>query len=190
MMVKTGLYFGSFNPIHNGHLMIANYLTAFSDLDELWFVVSPHNPLKPASELLNEKDRLLLCQEAIQGHPKLRVCDVEFSMPRPSYTIDTLSLLTKKYPDHIFTFICGMDSLAQIHRWKEYHKILDGYRIFVYPRKGYHQTLTHPNVYPIDAPEVEVSSTFIRQAVREGRDIRYFVHPTVWDAIKENDYYR
>lgn len=190
MVVKTGLYFGSFNPIHNGHLMIANYLMAFSDLDELWFVVSPHNPLKPSSELLDEEARLSLCKMAIQDHPRLKVSDVEFTMPRPSYTIDTLRLLSTQYTDRAFTFICGMDSLENIHRWKEYQEILDGYRIFVYPRKGCQQTMTHRNVHLVDAPEVEISSTFIRHAIREGRDLRYFVHPQVWSAIEENKYYK
>lgn len=175
--MKIGLYSGSFNPIHHGHVMLANYLVEFSDLDELWFVVSPQNPLKRKAELMKDEDRLRMVKLAIGDDPRMKASDIEFSMPQPSYTIHTLRALSERHPDDQFVFICGMDSLQNLPRWREYQAILDGYELLVFPRKGYDggELLKHPHVKVLETPVIEVSSTFIRKSMKEGKDVRHFM---------------
>ena len=176
-MRRIGLYSGSFNPIHHGHVMLANYLVEFSDLDELWFVVSPQNPLKKKEDLMSNLDRLKMVKLAIGDDPRMKASDIEFSMPRPSYTINTLRALSAKYPNDQFVFICGMDSLQGMHNWRKYQDILDGYELLVFPRKGYDggDLIHHPHVTVLETPIIEVSSTFIRECLKEGRDVRHFM---------------
>ena len=176
-MRRIGLYSGSFNPIHHGHVMLANYLVEFSDLDELWFVVSPQNPLKKKADLMDDMDRLKMVELAIGDDTRMKASDIEFSMPQPSYTINTLRALSEQYLEDQFVFICGMDSLENMHRWREYQAILDGYELLVFPRKGYDggELLNHPHVKVLETPVIEVSSTFIRKCLKEGRDVRHFM---------------
>ena len=190
-MKKVGLYSGSFNPIHHGHVMLANYLVEFSDLDELWFVVSPQNPLKKKSELLDDAERLKLVQLAVGDDPRFRVSDVEIHLPTPSYTINTLTALSEQYPDCQFVFICGMDSLQNLKNWREYQKILDNYELLVFPRVGYDggDLINYPSVTVLDTPILEISSTFIRQCVREGRDVRHFMPERAFLYMKEHHFY-
>lgn len=175
--MKIGLYSGSFNPVHHGHVMLANYLVEFSDLDELWFVVSPQNPLKKREDLMKDKDRLKMVELALEGDSRLKVSDIEMSLPLPSYTINTLRALSAKYPDDQFVFICGMDSLQGLPRWREYQAILDGYELLVFPRKGYDggELIHHPHVKVLETPVIEVSSTFIRNSMKAGKDVRHFM---------------
>lgn len=175
--MKIGLYSGSFNPVHHGHVMLANYLVEFSDLDELWFVVSPQNPLKKREDLMKDEDRLKMVELALEGDSRLKVSDIEMSLPLPSYTINTLRALTSQYPDDQFVFICGMDSLQGMHRWREYQAILDGYELLVFPRKGYDggELIHHPHVKVLETPVIEVSSTFIRNSMKAGKDVRHFM---------------
>lgn len=191
-MKKTGLYFGSFNPIHHGHIMLANYLVEFSDLDTLWFVVSPQNPLKKKTDLLDDEERLQMVRLAIGEDPRFDVSDVEFSLPQPSFTINTLTALSLKHPDIQFVVICGMDSLEDFHRWKDYERILTEYKLLVFPRRGYHggRFVTHPSVTVLETPIIEISSTFIRRCIREGRDVRHFIPEKAFDYLNEHRFYR
>jgi nicotinate-nucleotide adenylyltransferase len=184
---KIGIYSGSFNPIHHGHLMLANYLVAFSDLDELWFVVSPQNPLKKKEDLMDDDDRLEMVRRAIGDDPRMKASDIEFSMTQPSYTIHTLRALSERYPNDRFVFICGMDSLQGLLRWKEYQAILDGYELLVFPRKGYDggALLHHPHVKVLETPVIEVSSTFIRNCLKEGKDVRHFMPEKAYSYLME-----
>lgn len=175
--MRIGLYSGSFNPIHHGHVMLANYLVEFSDLDELWFVVSPQNPLKKREDLMRDEDRLKMVELALEGDARLKVSGIEMSLPLPSYTINTLRALSAKYPDDQFVFICGMDSLQGLPRWREYQAILDNYELLVFPRKGYDggELIHHPHVKVLETPVIEVSSTFIRNSMKAGKDVRHFM---------------
>ncbi len=188
--MNIGLYFGSFNPIHIGHLIIANHIVENSNLDKIWFVLSPHNPLKEAHTLLNEYNRLHLVQLAIENNTKFRASNVEFHLPKPSYTIDTLTYLKEKFPLENFTVIMGSDSFQNLPRWKNYEQILQQYHIIVYNRPGFDvkQELNH--VQLIDAPLLEISSTFIRQQIKAGKSIRYLLPQAVADYILENNYYK
>ena len=190
-MKKIGIYSGSFNPIHHGHVMLANYLVEFSDLDELWFVVSPQNPLKKKAELLDDAERLKMVRLAVGDDPRFRVSDVEMHLPTPSYTINTLTALSKQHPDCRFVFICGMDSLQNFKNWREYQKILDNYELLVFPREGYDggDLARHPSVTVLKTPILEISSTFIRQCVKEGRDVRHFMPERAFRYMKENRFY-
>ena len=191
-MKKVGIYSGSFNPIHHGHVMLANYLVEFSDLDELWFVVSPLNPLKQKAELLDDAERLKMVQLAIGDDPRFHVSDVEMHLPRPSYTINTLTALSEQHPDCQFVFICGMDSLQNLTRWREYQKILDNYKLLVFPREGYDggELVHHPSVTILETPILEISSTFIRQCVKEGHDVRHFMPEKAFLYMQEQCFYR
>jgi nicotinate-nucleotide adenylyltransferase len=189
--MKIGLYFGSFNPIHHGHLIIANYALQQSDLDQAWFVVSPQNPLKESASLLNEYHRLYLISEAIEGEKALKVSDIEFKLPRPSYTIDTLTYLHEKYPQHQFVVIMGSDGFQNLQKWKNYQNILLNYELYVYKRAGFEIAASHPQarIRVMDAPLLQISSTYIRKNVRQGRSIRYLVPEKVREEIERNGYY-
>lgn len=190
--MKIGLFFGSYNPIHHGHLIIANYLLQNSDLKQVWFVVSPQNPLKPSSTLLNEYQRLFLVQTAIEGENQMRSSDIEFRLPRPSYTIDTLTYLEEKYPDHQFVVIMGSDSFQNLPRWKNYQQILTRYPLYVYVRPGHPATEVYEkaDVQIFNAPLLEISATYIRETIRRGYSIRFLVPDKVKDEIERNGYYR
>jgi nicotinate-nucleotide adenylyltransferase len=189
--IKTGLFFGSFNPVHIGHLIVAAYMREFSDLDQVWFVISPHNPLKKKSTLLADHHRLMLVKTAIEDDPKFRACDIEFKMPRPSYTIDTLTYLDEKYPGHRFVLIAGTDILATFHKWKNFRVLLEQYQIYIYSRPGYNagDFAGHPSINFFNAPLMEISSSFIRQAIKNGKDVRYMLPPKVWQYIREMHFY-
>jgi len=191
-MRKVGIYSGSFNPIHHGHVMLANYLVEFSDLDELWFVVTPQNPLKQKAELLDDAERLKMVQLAVDGDPRFHVSDIEMHLPRPSYTINTLTALSEQHPDCQFVFICGMDSLQNLTRWYQYQNILDNYKLLVFPREGYDggELANHPSVTILKTPILEISSTFIRQCIKEGRDVRHFVPEKVFCYLQQRDFYK
>ena len=190
-MKKVGIYSGSFNPIHHGHVMLANYLVEFSDLDELWFVVSPQNPLKKKEDLLDDDERLKMVQLAVGNDPRFSVCDIEMHLPTPSYTINTLTALSEQYPGCQFVFICGMDSLQNLHFWREYQRILDNYELLVFPREGYDggALVNHSSVSILKTPILEISSTFIRQCVKEGRDVRHFMPEKAFLYMKERHFY-
>ena len=190
-MKKVGIYSGSFNPIHHGHIMLANYLVEFSDLDELWFVVTPQNPLKKKEDLLDDDERLKMVELAVGDDPRIFVSDIEMHLPTPSYTINTLTALSEQHPDCEFVFICGMDSLQNFKNWREYQKILDNYELLVFPREGYDggDLKDYPSVSILKTPIVEISSTFIRQCVKEGRDVRHFMPEAAFFYMKQNRFY-
>ena len=190
-MKKVGIYSGSFNPIHHGHVMLANYLVEFSDLDELWFVVSPQNPLKKKEDLLDDDERLKMVLLAVDDDSRFKVSDIEMHLPTPSYTINTLTALSRQYPDNQFVFICGMDSLQNFKNWREYQKILDNYELLVFPREGYYggELINYPSVTVLKTPILEISSTFIRQCIKEGRDVRHFMPEKAFNYLKQNRFY-
>lgn len=190
--MKVGLYFGSFNPIHHGHLIIANFILQSTDLDQVWFIVSPHNPLKPSSNLLNEYHRLFLVQLAIEGENKLRASDIEFKLPKPSYTVTTLTYLREKFPQQSFAIIMGSDSFQNLDKWKNHTHILGNYPIYVYVRPGHEQisAYSNANIHILKAPLLEISATHIRKNIKEGKSIRYLVPEKVMDEIERNGYYR
>ncbi len=190
--MNIGLYFGSFNPIHIGHLAIANYMIEFSDLDEIWFVVSPQNPLKKKSSLLNEFDRFDMVELAIKDDLRMKPSDIEFNLPKPSYTIDTLTYLSEKNQKHNFNLIVGADSLQSFHKWKNYEEILKQYKLFVYPRPNCNidSYKDHENVKIINAPLMEISSSFIRKSIKEEKDIRYFLPAEVFKHIEKMIFYK
>ncbi len=193
MTKKIGFFSGSFNPIHIGHLILASYIGEFTDLDEIWFVVSPRNPLKEAGVLLDDALRLEMVRLALEDYERMKVSDVEFHMPRPSYTIDTLTKLTEEHPDKEFTLIIGGDNWRQFHKWKEPEKLTSNYRLFIYPRLGEEVMIPpqlHSSVQLINAPIVEISSTFIREGIRAGRNKRAFLPSKVYDFIVRNRLYR
>lgn len=190
--MKIGLFFGSFNPIHTGHLIIANYLQQTTDLDKVWLVVSPQNPLKSKDTLLNEYDRLHLINLAIEENPNLSVNNIEFSLPKPSYTIDTLTYLCEKHPQHQFCLIMGSDNIETLHKWKNYQQILEKYPIYVYKRRGSDTNpyTNNPNVKLLDFPFIDISATFIRESIKNGISMQYFLPNKVWEYINEMSLYR
>lgn len=191
--MNIGLYFGTFNPIHIGHLILANHIAEYTNLDQVWLVVTPHNPFKQKSSLLNDYLRLEMVQIAIENYPKLKASDIEFKLPQPNYTVNTLSYLEEKYPQNNFSLIMGEDNLESLNKWKNYEVLLERYQIFVYPRvydnKQESEFLKHPNVLKIDAPIVELSSTFIRDAIRNKKNVKPLLPDKVWEHIDKNLYY-
>lgn len=183
--IKTGIFGGSFNPIHIGHLALANYLCEYSDLDEIWFLVSPHNPLKEQSDLWNDNLRLELVKLAVADYPRFHASDFEFHLPRPSYTVNTLDALQAACPEREFTLIIGADNWEIFPRWYKATEILAKHRVMVYPRPGYsiNSEGLPSSVQVVNTPLLEVSSTFIRQALKEEKDIRYFLHPAVYEHL-------
>lgn len=191
---NIGLYFGTFNPIHIGHLTIANHMAEFSDLDEIWLVVTPHNPFKKKSTLLDNHHRLEMVRLATENYPKLKPSTVEFDLPQPNYTVNTLAVLEEKYPDYTFNLIMGEDNLKSLHKWKNYEVILDRYSIFVYPRisEGVieHQFKDHAKITKVKAPIMEISSTFIRTSIAQDKNIRPLLSDGVWTYADEMNFYR
>ena len=201
MSKRIGLYFGTFNPIHVGHLIIANHMVQYAALDDLWFVVSPQNPLKPKASLLADYHRLALVRIAVDNNFKLRASNIEFDLPQPSYTIHTLAALSEKHPDHDFTIIMGEDNLNTLPKWKNYDQILEHYSILVYPRVESDENLSvisgdrsdlldHPKVTMVDAPLMKISASFIRKAVHDGNDVRYLLTEPVLKYVDEMNFYR
>lgn len=190
--LQVGLFFGSFNPPHIGHLAIGNYIVEFAGLNQVWFVVSPQNPLKDKDILLREYDRLELVRQAVENDLRFRVSDAEFRLPKPSYTINTLNYLKEKFPDHTFSLVMGSDNLESFRQWKDYETIMENFRILVYPRPGTaaNAQIVHPNITLLKAPMMEISSTFIRDSVKAGKDMRYFVSSRVWEYLDKMNYYR
>jgi nicotinate-nucleotide adenylyltransferase len=189
--VKIGLFFGSFNPIHTGHLIIASLMAETTDLKKVWFVVSPQNPFKPSKGLLHEFDRYDMVRAAVHDNYKLEASDVEFNLPKPSYTIHTLVYLQEKHPDKKFVLIMGEDNLTSFRKWKNQEMILENYGLYVYPRPGVQLSdlKTHPNVRFVDAPMLDISATFIRNCVRNKQSIRYLVPDVVEEAIRSKGFY-
>jgi nicotinate-nucleotide adenylyltransferase len=197
--MKIGLYFGTFNPIHIGHLIIANHMAEHADLDQIWMVVTPHNPLKKKDTLLKDAIRLELVYLATENYPKIKPSDIEFKLPQPSYTVNTLAYIQEKYPNNEFSLIMGEDNLKSFHKWKNYEVILQNHDIYVYPRLDAKNTLAevkkdtlenHSKIHFIDAPVVEISATFIREAIKKNINIQPLLPIKVWEYIDHNNLYR
>ncbi len=189
--MKIGLYFGSFNPVHNGHLIIAKHVINNTDLKQVWMVISPQNPLKKSNSLLNKYDRLNMVQSALEGETKIKASTIEFNLPTPSFTIDTLAYLKEKHKQHQFSIIMGSDSFTNIKNWKNYEMIIKNYEIYIYQRTGYPiQNTEESIVNKLEAPLIEISSSAIRKIIKDGKSIRYLVPDVVDQQIKENKYYK
>jgi len=189
--MKIGLYFGSFNPIHTGHLIIASHVLNETDLEKIWFVVSPQNPFKPSATLLNEYDRLHLVQQAIEADDRLRASEIEFSLPKPSYTAHTLTYLGEKYPSHQFSIIMGSDSFQNLSNWKNGEVIAANYPLLIYRRPGFEINNTlNANITIMEAPLLEISATHIRELIKLGKSIRYLVPDVVEKEIEKSGFYR
>lgn len=190
--MEIGLFFGSFNPIHIGHLAIANYLLEFGNLNKIWLIVSPHNPLKKGETLLDENERYKMVKLALNGDLEILPSNIEFELPKPSYTNDTLSYLDKTNLDYHFKLIIGSDNLESFDQWKNYETILKNYELIVYPRTGYGlgKYQNHPNVKLIDAPVMEISSSFIRESIQNGKNLKYFLPCNVYEYIIKNNLYQ
>jgi len=198
-MKLIALFFGSYNPIHIGHLIIANYILEFTAINELWFIVSPHNPFKDKKTLISAKHRIEMVNRAIATTQRMKASDIEYTMPRPSYSIDTVTLLKKKYPDHIFHIVLGSDNISKLHKWKNFKKLLMKYKFLVYPRHGFPYSKANlPDIicsfmssfHFINAPKIEISSTFIRNAISQERDLNFFLPGDVYKYISENNLFR
>ncbi len=194
MNKKIGLFFGTFNPIHIGHVIIANHMAEFSDLDEVWLVVTPHNPHKKKSTLLDNHNRLDMVFMACEEFEHLQPSDVEFRLEQPNYTVKTLAHLQEKYPTNEFCLIMGEDNLKTFHKWKNYEVILDNHSLYVYPRKSggkvENQFKDHPKITRVDAPVIEISATFIRDSIKEGKFIKPMLPAKVWEYIIHNNFYK
>lgn len=188
--MKIGLYFGTFNPIHVGHLIIANHMAEHSELEQIWMVVTPHNPHKQKNTLLNDRQRYFMVQLATEDYPKIKASDIEFGLPQPNYTVNTLAHLKDQYPQHEFALIMGEDNLQSLHKWKNYEFILENHDIYIYPRISElaetSQFDNHPRIHKIDAPVVEISSTFIRVAIKDRKNVRPLLPEKVWEEIDRN----
>jgi nicotinate-nucleotide adenylyltransferase len=192
--MKIGLYFGTFNPIHIGHLIIANHMAEHSGLDQVWMVVTPHNPHKKKSTLLEDHHRLHMVRLATDYFEKIESSDIEFKLPQPNYTVHTLAYLKEKFPKNEFSLIMGEDNLSSLHKWKNYETILEHHKIYVYPRLNSSETEStfnnHPNVFRIDAPILELSSTFIRESIKNGKNVIPMLPNKVWEYIDHNLFYK
>lgn len=200
--MKIGLYFGTFNPIHVGHLIIANYMVDYTELDQVWLVVTPQNPLKTKSSLLEDYHRLAMVQLAIEDNDKLMASNIEFDLPKPSYTVQTLAYLREKYPGKEFSLIMGEDNLRTFYKWRNNEEILKYHKLFVYPRviteaetggeerNAAEDLLHHPQVILCDAPVMKLSASFIRKAIREKKDVRYLLTDPVYKYVDEMNFYR
>jgi nicotinate-nucleotide adenylyltransferase len=190
--MKVGLFFGSFNPIHTGHLVIAEYLAENADLDQVWLVVSPHNPLKNKSALLANNHRLAMVKLAVDDSKKIKVSDIEFKLPVPSYTINTILHLKEKYPKHTFTLLLGADNLETFTKWKNYEQLIELCELYVYPRPGYTggNLKDHARVKWVNAPLMEISATYIRNAIKEGKSARFMLPDAVYKYISEMNFYK
>ena len=212
-ITKTGLFFGSFNPIHLGHLMIASYMVEFTEIHDVWFIISPHNPLKEKSTLLPDVNRLYMVNVAVEDEPRFKASNIEFHLPQPSYTIDTLTYMQEKYPTHEFILLAGSDILSSFHKWKNYEQLLSQYQFYIYPRPGgqcgetrqssadeatrerseaasTNAISVHPSIRFVDAPMIEISASFIRNGIREKKDMQYFLPAKVWKYVEEMGFYR
>lgn len=194
-MKKIGLFFGSFNPIHIGHLILANYILENSDMNELWFVVSPQNPFKEKKSLLNDRNRLDMVELAIKNYPDMRASNIEFSLPTPSYTIDTLTYLKEKHPDYSFSLIMGEDNLGSLHKWKNVDLLIKNHHIIVYPRvfegdKKDSKYINHENISLVKAPVIELSATEIRNMIKQGKNIRPMLPPEVFEYLDGSSFYK
>ncbi len=192
--MKVGLFFGTFNPVHIGHLIIGSYMVEFTDLGEVWFVVTPHNPLKVKQSLLPDLHRYRMVEEATEDFPLLKPSNIEFGLPQPNYTINTLAYLSEKYPEHEFVLIMGEDNLKTLHKWKNYEALLENYAVYYYPRI-YSETEDDQmpikgKLHRVEAPVVEISSTFIRNAIKQKKDIRAMLPPGVWNYIDTMNFYK
>lgn len=192
--MKIGLYFGTFNPIHVGHMIIANHMAEHSDLGQIWMVVTPHNPLKQKSSLLDDYHRLHLVNLATEEYPKIKSSDIEFKLSQPNYTVNTLAHLKDKYPQHEFSLIMGEDNLNSLHKWKNYEFIIENHEIYVYPRLNSgeidEQFVNHFKIHRIGAPVIELSSTFIRECIKNKKNIRPLLPEKVWEYVDHNNFYR
>ncbi|WP_395057710.1 nicotinate (nicotinamide) nucleotide adenylyltransferase [Flavobacterium sp.] len=192
--MKIGLYFGTFNPIHIGHLIIANHMAEHSDLEQIWMVVTPHNPLKKKDTLLDDYQRLHLVNLATDDYPKLKPSDIEFKLPQPNYTVNTLAHLRDKFPTYEFSLIMGEDNLNSLHKWKNYDMILQNHEIYVYPRVSSDleniELKNHPKIHIINAPIVEISSTFIRENIKNKKNIQPLLPAKVWEYIDHSNFYK
>lgn len=196
MKKKVGLYFGTFNPIHVGHLIIANYMAQQPGMNEVWLVVSPHNPFKEKNSLLTDHHRLAMAELAVEDNPKLKVSKIEFDLPAPSYTVVTLQALKEKFPGYEFSLIMGEDNLRTFHKWRNYEYILEHFHLFVYPRLKEEQETEknnladHPHVHYVDAPVMNLSSTLIRNSIKAKKDVRYLLTEPVLKYIDEMNFYK
>mgnify|MGYP001231824905 FL=1 len=190
--MKTGLFFGSFNPLHIGHMTIAQYMVEFTDLEQVWFVVSQQNPFKEKSSLLDQNHRLMMVRIATEDHPQFQASDIEFNLSQPSYTVDTLTFLKELYPTHDFALIMGRDNLSSFHKWKNYERILEEHELYVYPRPKSKDCnlLSHPKVHLVHAPLMDISASFIRKCIAEKKEISYFLPHKVWQYIDEMNFYK
>jgi nicotinate-nucleotide adenylyltransferase len=190
--MKTGLFFGSFNPIHIGHLIIANFMATQTDLKKVCFVVSPQNPLKEKNTLARDYDRLHLVKLAIQDNTKLEASDIEFNLPKPSYTIDTLTYLREKHPKKEYVLIMGGDNLATLHKWKNYEQILANYDVYVYKRPNFDlgELAAHPRIHFFDAPMMDISATYIRNCIKNNHSVQYLLPNVVFDYIEGSNLYK
>ena len=192
--MKVGLYFGTFNPIHVGHIIIANHLVEYSDLDEIWMVVTPHNPHKKKNSLLGNHHRYELVYIALEKYPKIKPTDIEFKLPQPNYTVKTLAFIDEKYPQHEFSLIMGEDNLQSFHKWKNYETILENHEIYCYPRIAEGKTKTmfenHHNIHKVAAPIIQISATLIRQGIKSNKNVEPMLPKQVWKYIDEMNFYR
>ena len=189
--MKIGLFFGSFNPMHIGHKIIASYMLEFSDLNKVVFVVSPQNPLKQKDSLLDQHHRLMILKRELEDIPNLDVSDIEFDMPKPSYTIDTLVRLQEKKPKYEYSIIMGSDNLQNFHKWKNYKQILKNHSVYVYPRRGFGIVESHKNIYVVEnVPQMEISAKLIRKHIRSGKDVSYLMPEKAWKYIDEMNFYK
>lgn len=193
-MAKVGLFFGSFNPIHIGHIILANHMTEATDLDEVWLVITPQSPFKQKQSMLANNHRYALVDRAIENYPKLKISTIEFDLPTPNYTSDTLVHIEEKYPQHRFALIMGKDNLVSFHKWKNYTVLLERYALYIYPRKESKPIPAalenHKNIIFTDAPEINITASHIRRWIKDGKNVRALVPPNAWEYLDEMNFYR